>query len=262
MKTIHNIFTKEKIEKPKKEILPPKIQADYRERNCLVASELIDMGFEIEFKELKVADYIVKDTAIERKTVQDFISSMINRRLIRQLQEIQQYENRLLIIEGIDEQELYSDDKEGFARAINNASEASVKGGLWVDGECKTQTKKQTNKINPNAIRGFLLSIALKFKVPIIFTKNQQDTAKFISVLAKKQSNKNFPLNITKKTHNPKEQKQFLIESFPGIGPTTSKKLLENFKSIKNIINAKEQELQKILGKKTQSIKKIIEEEY
>ena len=55
---------------------------------------------------------------------------------------------------------------------------------------------------------------------------------------------------------------QFILEGFPGIGPKTSKKLLEEFKTIKNIINAPEEKLKKILGKKTINIKKIIEEPY
>ena len=81
MKTLYNIFQTEKITSEKKEIPKEKIIIDYREKNSLVASELIKLGFEIEFRELKVADYLVKNTAIERKTVGDFISSMINRRL-------------------------------------------------------------------------------------------------------------------------------------------------------------------------------------
>jgi len=70
MKPLHNIFSKRKT---KKEIKKPKIIIDYREKNSLVASELIKLGLEIEFKELKVADYIVKGVAIERKTISDFI---------------------------------------------------------------------------------------------------------------------------------------------------------------------------------------------
>src|SRR3989344_2571591 len=139
-----DIFSKKKI---KKESVKEKIIIDYREKNSLVASEIVHLGLDIEFRELKVADYIVKDTAIERKTVSDFISSMINRRLFNQLEELQQYENRLLIIEGIYEQELYSDSNE-------------------IGG------------INSNAIRGLLLSILLKYKTPIIFAKNYEDTAK------------------------------------------------------------------------------------
>jgi Fanconi anemia group M protein len=226
MGQILDIFSKKNI-KIKEQEKKEKIIVDYREKNCLVASELIKEGFGVEFKELKIGDYVVKGVAIERKTVSDFISSMLNRRLIKQLEELQQFKKRILIIEGIEEQELYPEGK----------------------------------GINPNAVRGFLLSIVLRYNVPIIFSKDYKDTAKFISVLARKKENET-PLNAKKKTLNKKEQKQLILEGFPGVGPKISKKLLKEFKSIKNIINASEEDLQKILGKKSQNIKRIIEEFY
>jgi ERCC4-type nuclease len=228
-KPLFNIFSKTNI-KLKKELKKEKIIIDYREKNCMVFSELVKNNLDIEFKELKIGDYIVKDIVIERKTVNDFISSMMNGRLRHQLQEIQQYPNKLLIIEGIDEQELY------------------------------TNSQKKIG-VNSNAIRGFLLSILLNYKVPLIFTKNSEDTAKFITILSRKKK-KELPLNVMKKTLNKKEQLQFIIESFPGIGPKTSRKLLKEFKTIKNIINSSEQELKKVLGKKSEIIKKIIEMNY
>ena len=228
VKSLFDIFSKD-ISKIKKEpLFKEKIIADYRERNCLVASELIHLGLEVEFKELKVADYLVKNIAIERKTISDFISSMVNRHLINQLEELQQYENKLLIIEGIDEQELYSDDN--------------------------------PSGVNANSIRGFLLSILLKHKIPIIFTKNSEDTAKFISVLSKRKE-RELSLNVSKKSLNKKERLQFILEGFPGIGPKAAKKLLEKFKTLKNVINASEEELKDVLGKKA-DIFKISKIEY
>jgi len=226
MKTLYNIFP-EKKQIIKTQIPKEKIIIDYRERNSLVASELVSFGFQVEFKELKVADYIVKDVAIERKTVFDFITSMKNKRLINQLEEIQQYKNRLLVIEGVNEQELYP----------------------------------EKNGVNPNAVRGFLLSILLKYNVPIIFTQDYKDTAKFIKVIANKRE-KQASLNAKKKSLNKKEQLQFIIEGFPGIGPITAKKLLKKFKTIKNIINADGEELKEILGKKSEIFKRIIDENY
>jgi Fanconi anemia group M protein len=227
-KQIENIFLKKG--KKKKDIVPEKqkIIVDYREKNSFVASELIHLGLEVEFKELKVGDYLVNNIAIERKTVSDFKSSMINKRLFGQLNDLQQYENKLLLIEGIEEQELYSEENE--------------------------------EGIHPNAIRGFLLSIALKHKIPLIFTKNEEDTAKFINVLARKKETES-SLNVTKKSLNKKEQMQFILEGFPGIGPKTAKKLLENFKSIKGILNASKEELDKIAGKKA-DIFRLAEENY
>ena len=226
-KQIFNIFSIKKIRTKKKK--QETILIDYREKNSLVASELINLNLKIEFKELKVGDYIVKNTAIERKTVNDFISSIKNKRLINQLEELQQYKNRLLIIEGLDEQELYTDLDEGIG-------------------------------MHPNAVRGFLLSVLLKYKVPIIFTKNYEDTAKFILILSKKKE-KEMSLNITKKNLDKKERKQFILEGFPGIGPKTAKKLLKKFKTIRNIINASEEELKEIIGKKAE-VFKVVNEKY
>ncbi len=226
-KPLLDIFSKKKTnikaDKPKEKII-----IDYREKNSLVASHLIKQGFPIEFKELKIGDYIVKDIIIERKTVQDFISSMINHRLINQIEELKQYDNKLLIIEGISEQELYRDENTG---------------------------------INSNAIRGFILSILLKHKIPILFSRNSEDTAKFINVLSKKKE-KEINLNAKKKTLNKKEQLQFIVESFPGVGPKKAKKLLKKFGTIQNIILASTEDLKDILGVKANNIKEIIERKY
>jgi len=228
MKEIFNIFSKGGDKEKEK----PKIIIDYREKNSLVISELVSLGLDVEVKELKVADYLVNGTAIERKTVSDFINSMKNRRLLKQLEELRQYESRLLIVEGIEEQELYSDDF------------SEERGGM-----------------HPNSIRGFLLSILLNYKVPVIFTKNYEDTAKFISVLSRKKPRES-PLNVTKKFLGRKEQSQYILEGFPGIGPKTARRLLKKFKTIKNVINATEEELKKEAGKKAENLLRIINNNY
>jgi len=202
-----------------------KIIADFREKNSLVIAELINKGINVEIKHLLVGDYLINDIIIERKTYNDFINSIINKRLIKQLEEIKQYPNFLLIIEG-EEHEI---------------------------------AKRQINK---NAVRGFLLSVLLKSKVPILFTKDCEETSEFLYVLAKKQENSSFSLRAKNKRMNKKEQLQFILEGFPGIGPEISKKLLKHFKSIKNIINASEDELRKILGKKTDLFMDLLAEEF
>jgi len=229
MKQIFDIFSRSKQSEKKEPSL--KVVMDYREKNSLVYPSLVNIGFDVKIQELKVADYIVNDVAIERKTVSDFLASMINKHLTKQLEELKQYKNRLLIVEGIDEQELYSE-----ARHLD--------GGM-----------------HPNSVRGFLISVVLKYKTPIIFTKNSEDTAKFISVLAKRKE-KEASLNVSKKNLDRKERMQFILESFPSIGPKTAKKLLEHFKSLKAIFNAPQEELESILGSKATTMKKIIDGEY
>lgn len=225
-KKIENIFSKKN--KNKKNKPKSKIIIDYREKNSLVISEIKKLEMNYEIKELKIGDYIINNIIIERKTINDFIESMKNKRLLKQIENLKQYKKPLLIIEGLEQEWLYNEKEE---------------------------------RIHSNAIRGFILSILLKHNIPIIFSKNPQDTAKYISVIANKKQT-NMSLNIKRKTLNKKEQMKFIIEGFPGIGPKTSEKLLDEFKTIKNIINAPEKELEKILRKKTKFFKEIIKENY
>jgi Fanconi anemia group M protein len=226
-KKIFNIFSEKKIKECPKE--KKKIIADYREKNSLVISNIISRGVDIEFKELKVADYIVGNVAIERKTVSDFISSMINKRLLNQLEGLKQYEKKLLLIEGMEERELYNENNE--------------------------------IGVNANAIRGFLLSIVLRHNIPIIFTKNSEDTAKYFLVMLNKKE-REMSMHAKRKSRGRKEQIEFIIESFPGIGPKTSRKLLEKFRTVKNIMNASEKELKECIGKKAYVLIELINKAY
>jgi len=69
-------------------------------------------------------------------------------------------------------------------------------------------------------------------------------------------------LKTKKRILNKKEQLQFIIESFPEIGPKTAQKLLTKFKTIQNIINAPEQELKEIIGKKAEVITRLTKMNY
>ena len=220
-----DIFSKKKTkEKPKQKII-----IDYRERESLIPSILIKQEFQIEFRNLKVGDYIVNDIAIERKTKTDFINSMLNGRLVNQLQELQQYERKALLIEGIE--------------------------------EAQDNLKIKEQLIHPNSVKGFIISILLNYRIPIIFSKDSKDSANFISLIARKKP-RDSPLNIKKKTLDKKEQMEFILQGFPGIGSKKSKALLEKFGSIKNIINSSEEELKKIIGKKSEIFQKIIKTDY
>ncbi len=217
--TFHNIFSEKKVEKTKEKT--SKIIIDNHEKNSLVPSILCKLGAEIEFAHLEVADYIINNIAIERKTIPDFKSSIISRRMFFQLRELKQYEKAIIILEGISNFELY----EGI--------------------------------IHENAFRGFILSVLLEHKIPIIFTEDEEDTARYLSVLAKKTEKSGISLR-QKIPLSKDEQKQFILEGFPGIGPKTAEKLLKEFKSIKKIINAKPNKLKKILGKKSDIFRRII----
>ncbi|MDP3965965.1 MAG: ERCC4 domain-containing protein [archaeon] len=198
------------------------IEVDFREKNSLVPSELVKNSFSVEFKELKVADYIVKGVAIERKSVRDFFSSIFDKRLFSQMEEITQYEKRILIIEG---------------------------------------DLQKENKIHENALKGILLSISLDYKVPILFSKNEEETARLIRTIGNKKENSP-AINPKKKTLSKDEELRFIMESFPGIGGVKAKTLLEKFSSIKSIANSEESELKPILGKNAKELREIVNRKY
>ncbi|NCN51744.1 AAA family ATPase [archaeon] len=198
------------------------VEIDFREKNSLVPSELIKKGLTIEFKKLEVADYLVKGVAIERKTARDFFSSLFDKRLFSQLENLQQYEKRLLIIEG-------------------NLS--------------------KENRLHPNALKGLLLSIGLDYQIPTIFTKDCEETANYLLIIAKKEK-KELSINPKRKNLSSKEELQFILESFPKIGPTKAKKLLGKFKSLKKIFSSTEKQLEQILGKNSKEFLEIVTRKY
>jgi len=212
-----------------------RIIVDRHEKDSLIIAELVSRNIAVQIESLKVGDYIISnELAIERKTVNDFISSMLSKRLIKQLLELKaNYTKPLLIIEGIEDEDIYRP-----ARHPN---------------------------MNENSIRGMILSVLLNFQVPIVFTKDYIDTVNYLELLAKKQESPEKEISLRAKKHafNIYEQQQMILEGFPGIGPGIAKQLLEKFKTIKNFSNASLEELKETkLGKKAEIIKRILGAEY
>ena len=211
-----------KISKKKSKIKIPLIIADIHEKNSLVLSELHDKVI-LEKKPLKIGDYIIGNIAIERKTVSDLISSMINKRLIEQLTHIKRYKQPLLIIEG------------------------------------NIQEILDENSNISKAIRGLILSIITNHKIPIIFSKNYKDTSEYLIALAKQQLKSKTPISLHSRIPKTiKEQKSYILESFPNIGPVKAKKLIEKFNNLLDIINATEEDLKPILKKRAKEFKDLI----
>jgi len=228
------------IKKNKQNYKMSKILVDQRERKSKIPRELVKKGIDIEVKQLISADFIIPtkdihgnyhEVGVERKTTNDFLNSIIDRRLIQQLITLKEnFSIPLLIIEG--EENIY-----------------------------------QIRNFHPNSIRGMLASIAIDFQIPILYSKNYRDTAGLLAIIAKRLDKPSRALTLLakKKPLTLKEQQEFIVASLPGIGSTLSKSLLKKFKTVKKIVNAKEDKLQKVakLGpKKAKEIKKVLESEY
>ncbi|MBW9220157.1 RNA helicase, partial [Methanothermococcus sp. SCGC AD-155-N22] len=123
-------------------------------------------------------------------------------------------------------------------------------------------------RLEENAIKGAILSIVLDYHIPIIFTKDPEETADILLKLAEREQLKNKrPVEIRtgKRPMSLRERQRFIVESFPDVGPVTAENLLLSFGTIENIVNAPEEELMKVegVGKTTaRKIREVVTERY
>ena len=211
-----------------------KILADVREKYSGVVTALYDEGALIELKALPIGDFLCSSrVAVEVKRPSDFVNSIIDGRLLQQLKGMKEnFEKPVVIIEGAGEQDLYS---------IRN--------------------------VHPNAIRGMLATIAVSYGIPIIYSKNPKDTAGLLIAIAKREKEANAPEPSlhSQKPATLAEKQEYVIASLPGVEVKLARALLEKFGSVAEVINASEEQLQKVelIGpKKAAEIRKIIDTEY
>jgi DNA excision repair protein ERCC-4 len=188
-----------------------RIVADVRETSSGIPELLEEKGVYVQKKSLDVADYVVGNFAIERKTLRDFISSLYSGRLFEQAERISHtYSKYLLIVEG-DSQEALSELK------------------------------------NPNVYWGTLLALALTFDFKLFFTSDQEQTSNVLYLIAKQTSShgKNHRPLIVKKPRmaTTKDWQLLVLGSLPSIGPKLAEKLLLSFGSVRKVLCASNKEL-------------------
>jgi Fanconi anemia group M protein len=209
---------------------PARIFVDARERE--MARLLESQGLEVTVRNLEVGDYVVSEKmAIERKTAQDFVSSLIDpqRNLFRQIGDLARtYDRPVLILEGRD---LY------------------------------------TRQVAASSIRGALASLAVDYGVPIIPTEDMEETASVLALLAKREQKEGREpkLHGHKTARTLKEQQEYLISSIPSVGPAVARNLLRHFGSIEGVMKATQEELQEVekVGPKiAERIRELVGGEY
>lgn len=211
-----------------------KIIVDYREAKNEVFSNLKCFDAHIIQDQLKIGDYICSDrVCIERKTVYDFIESMIDQRIFKQASDMLScFERPLFIIEG------------------------------------NPQFLFLERDIHPNAVRGILAALAIDYRIPLIWTKDAKETAHQIYWIARREQvneKRSIAIRCPAKTENLSEQQEFLVAGLPFVNTKLSKKLLQTFKTPKRIFTAKPETLMKVEGigeKKAKKIWEVLNKEY
>ncbi|MCQ8894594.1 MAG: DEAD/DEAH box helicase [Methanolinea sp.] len=203
----------------------PCIRVDDREMSSRVVEILHSLGFSLEICRLPSGDYGIGDRIlVERKTARDFVDTLVERDLFSQMKVLAESAPRpVLIIEGGD---LYS-----------------------------------LRDIHPNAIRGTLAAIAVDLGISVLFSRDEEDCAQLIGVLARREEGgeRERTLPARKSAPSARAQAEMVIASFPDIGPKYARILLDHFGSVRAVTNASEEELLAVKGIGKERARKIWE---
>jgi Fanconi anemia group M protein len=193
-----------------------KIIADDRETSSAVVELLYKKDtLRLEIARLEYGDYAIGDQMlVERKTARDFVDTLVERDLLGQIKQMAgACEHPVLIIEGTD---LYT----------------------------------QRN-IAPNAIRGALAAISVQFGVSVFMVSGPEETAEMLYVLMNRERGEPSgkpSLHHHKSYRSEREHLEYILSSFPGIGPHQARSLLTHFGTLSAVLSASEQQLREVEG--------------
>lgn len=199
------------------EFTPEKVKVivDHREVPSGIIHELAQLGIEVEARQLDVGDFILSDrVGVERKTVGDFLQSIVDKRLLSQARQLSEtFERPVLILEG--------------------------EGLYW------------RRAIHPNAIRGALAALAVDFGISILPTQDEKETATILAIIARREQTelaREVALRGEAKGLTLPERQRFIVEGLPGVSAVLAERLLAHFRTPERVMAASEEELQEVPG--------------
>jgi DNA excision repair protein ERCC-4 len=210
--------------------VPVRIVVDERERSSNIPELLKNAGAVIDFTQLKVGDYVVSsETAVERKTVRDLISSIYDGRLFVQCSDLVRfYQKPLLVVQG------------------NIADLAQTSEDMEDPDDIKLHTERMSLAYDA------LITVATEFRIPIIHTPSAEQTAQLLVTLVNRslqEAKATGPLLRKIKKENPIQIQQLsVLASLPGVGEKLAARMLKKFHTPIRALNASAAELATIPG--------------
>jgi len=129
-----------------------------------------------------------------------------------------------------------------------------------IEGDPKQLYKERD--MHENTIRGVLSSIAIDYGVPIIWTENAMETAAMVYWICYREQkiDKREPqIRSCKRVAGLPAMQEFLVAGLPNINSKLSKRLLEHFRSPKEIFSASEEKLMKVEGMGKEKVRKVFD---
>jgi DNA excision repair protein ERCC-4 len=197
---------------------PLTVTVDFREKNNRLLGMLNkSKDVSVEKGHLKVGDYRINQLLVERKTIPDLASSIKDGRLFMQASKLKKSGSPgLFLIEG----------------TVRDLS--------------KTGMKRQ-------AIQGAIISIVLKFELPLLRSISPEESA-LLMIYAARQIY--FPTDskwvknnsVRSRIHNKFRDQMNVLHGIPGVGSKKAMLLLKKFGSIANLTEATKEEIKSIPG--------------
>lgn len=181
-------------------------------------------------EKLNEGDYrLDNELLVERKTIPDFCSSIKDGRLFKQV-----------------------------SRLVNS----KIKSCMILEG--KTKDFKKTG-FKKETLQAIMVSISLAFKLPILTSKNEEETLSIMLQCYKQLTNDKlsdfrYVPRIKprfSKTNSLFKHQVHILQGFPGIGADRAAVLINHYGSLKKIFTASETDLNKLHGIGDTTIKKM-----
>lgn len=191
----------------------PTVHVDTRELAQFV-DKLRYRGALVEVEQLEIGDFVASnDIVIERKTIDDFVKSVYDGRLFKQLTNMtDKYPRPILVIQG---------------------------------------ERKDLSGIGESAFYGAVASIISDFKVPIFFAPSERDVVEIIYHIARREQlekKKESKIREGRKPMTLADTQRYIIAGVPGISSVLADRLLSKMSTIEKLFSSSEQELKAVEG--------------
>ncbi|MFZ0611051.1 MAG: ERCC4 domain-containing protein [Desulfobacterales bacterium] len=201
---------------------------DYREQPSGIVELMTRADIDVQLGKVACGDFIIDGIlTVERKTACDFIVSIIDGRLFRQMANLKKNcDHPVLLIEGN-----------------------------------PFQTGLEMSRL---AIRGALVNVQMVWNIPVVYSQSAEDSVELMQMMARQfeKMSSLMPVRAGYRPRRMKSRQLYVLQGFPGVGPHAAKRLLIHFGSVAAVLNASVEALKgaKGIGRVTaENIRKVLD---
>ena len=191
----------------------PIVFVDSRE-TVLLINNLKKFGLRVEVQNLDVGDIVLSsDVVVERKTTGDFVKSIIDGRLFKQLVAMKEtYPKPILLIEG---------------------------------------DRKDIASVSKSSFFGALASVITDFQVSVVTSKGEEETAELISHIVRREQlekKREVRVRASKKTSTTSDTQKYVVAGLPGINTVLAERILSKLNSLEIVFSSGIEDLKTVEG--------------